>query len=167
MAGENYRAPILTSWKEIASYLGKGVRTAQRWEQCMGLPVRRPEGAKNKNKVLAHTADLDAWLESRWERRPAYQKRDLPEGSALLPRVVSGQNLIQEIGRCRKLLGTSLELHEELRAAVQVLRREFEMFKQNNSDFRKYAYPVQSIHTFEYTNLSDLQSAPQSLSKTA
>jgi hypothetical protein len=30
----------LTSWKEIGQYLGKGVRTVQRWEQQMGLPVR-------------------------------------------------------------------------------------------------------------------------------
>jgi hypothetical protein len=31
----------LTNWKEIAQYLDKGIRTVQRWEQQMGLPVRR------------------------------------------------------------------------------------------------------------------------------
>src|SRR6266550_1743785 len=31
----------LESWKEIAAYLGKGVRTVVRWEKTEGLPVHR------------------------------------------------------------------------------------------------------------------------------
>jgi hypothetical protein len=31
----------LTTWKEIASYLGVGVRTAQEYESQLGLPVHR------------------------------------------------------------------------------------------------------------------------------
>ena len=31
----------LQSWKEIAAYLERDVRTARRWEQAEGLPVRR------------------------------------------------------------------------------------------------------------------------------
>jgi hypothetical protein len=31
----------LESWKEIAAYLKKGVRTVQRWDQTEGLPIRR------------------------------------------------------------------------------------------------------------------------------
>jgi len=60
---------LLTSWKEIASYLGKGVRTVQRWEQQFGLPVRRPN-EKAKGIVRATRGDLDAWLESQWSQRP-------------------------------------------------------------------------------------------------
>lgn len=54
-------APILASWKEIANYLGKGVRTVQRWERTIGLPVRRP-AAGNSSIVLAYTAEIDEWL---------------------------------------------------------------------------------------------------------
>ena len=36
----------LDGWKEIASYLGRSVRTAHRWEKRLGLPVRRVEGQK-------------------------------------------------------------------------------------------------------------------------
>ena len=53
-------AEILTSWKEIATYLGKGVRTVQRWEHEMGLPVRRPPSGR-KGIVLAHSEELEAW----------------------------------------------------------------------------------------------------------
>jgi hypothetical protein len=51
---------ILGSWKDIASYLGKGVRTVQRWERTLNLPVRRPPGAK-RGVVMAFPAELDAW----------------------------------------------------------------------------------------------------------
>jgi phage terminase Nu1 subunit (DNA packaging protein) len=52
---------VLNSWKEVALYLGRGVRTVQRWEQELGLPVRRPRG-KARSAVLALRAELDSWL---------------------------------------------------------------------------------------------------------
>ncbi len=60
---------LLTSWKEIASYLGKGVRTVQRWEQQFGLPVRRPN-EKAKGIVHAKREELDQWLREQWSQRP-------------------------------------------------------------------------------------------------
>ena len=52
---------VLNSWKEIAQYLGRGVRTVQRWEQDCGLPVHRPKG-RSRSATLALTAELDEWL---------------------------------------------------------------------------------------------------------
>ena len=52
---------VLNSWKEIAAYMGRGVRTVQRWERELGLPVRRPRG-KERSAVIALTPDLDTWL---------------------------------------------------------------------------------------------------------
>jgi CheY-like chemotaxis protein len=54
---------ILKSWKEIASYLHCGVRTAQRWENELGLPVQRPAGP-DRNVVLAFSEELDQWVSS-------------------------------------------------------------------------------------------------------
>lgn len=51
---------MLTSWKEIAAYLGKGVRTVQRWETEMQLPVRRPHG-RDRQIVVAFPEELDFW----------------------------------------------------------------------------------------------------------
>ncbi len=51
----------LTSWKEIASYMGKGVRTVQRYEALLGLPVRRPAG-KTRAAVVATREEIDAWV---------------------------------------------------------------------------------------------------------
>ena len=52
---------MLSSWKEIAHFFGKGVRTVQRWEKTLDLPIRRPPGAPS-NVVLARTSDLEAWM---------------------------------------------------------------------------------------------------------
>jgi hypothetical protein len=40
----------LNGWNEIATFLGKGVRTVQRWEREYGLPIHRlgREGAVNR-----------------------------------------------------------------------------------------------------------------------
>ena len=51
----------LNSWKEVASYLGKGVRTVQRWEVQLGLPVRRL-GREGGEIVYALKSEIDAWI---------------------------------------------------------------------------------------------------------
>jgi len=50
----------LETWKEIAAYLGRGIRTVQRWEREMGLPVYREAGGKSE-RVFSWTDELDAW----------------------------------------------------------------------------------------------------------
>jgi hypothetical protein len=54
--------PVLTSWKEIAKYVSKGVRTAQRWERELGFPVRRTKPG-TKSTVLAIPGEIDAWVQ--------------------------------------------------------------------------------------------------------
>jgi hypothetical protein len=51
----------LDSWKAIAAYLGREVRTVQRWEGERGLPVHRLPGG-DKPRVYALKSELDTWL---------------------------------------------------------------------------------------------------------
>lgn len=60
---------ILSGWKEIANYLGRGVRTAQRYEARLQLPVRRPS-CYERGSVMAITAEVDAWINTRPLRGP-------------------------------------------------------------------------------------------------
>lgn len=50
----------LESWKEIASYLKRDVRTVQRWEKREGMPVHRHQHDK-LGSVYAYKSQLDAW----------------------------------------------------------------------------------------------------------
>lgn len=50
----------LDGWKEIAAYLGKSVRAAQRWERDVHLPVHRIK-APTGQVVYAHRAEIEAW----------------------------------------------------------------------------------------------------------
>lgn len=50
----------LDSWKDIAAYLGRDVRTVIRWEEN-GLPVHRVPGGK-RQAVFAYRSEIDDWL---------------------------------------------------------------------------------------------------------
>jgi tetratricopeptide (TPR) repeat protein/TolB-like protein len=57
----------LDSWKEIAAYLRKDIRTVQLWEKKEGLPVHRHAHAARAT-VYAYPAELDAWLADRQQK---------------------------------------------------------------------------------------------------
>ncbi|MBZ5641903.1 MAG: helix-turn-helix domain-containing protein, partial [Acidobacteriia bacterium] len=52
----------LDSWKEIADYLGRQVRTVQRWEKSEGMPIDRHFHGK-AGTVKAYKSEIDAWLQ--------------------------------------------------------------------------------------------------------
>lgn len=56
----------LDSWKQIAVYLDREVRTVQRWGRHEDLPVRRHRHPKGCT-VYAFKSEIDGWLRSRTE----------------------------------------------------------------------------------------------------
>jgi hypothetical protein len=54
----------LDSWKEIATFLRRGVRTVQRWERTEHLPVYRHNHMR-RGSVYAYASDLVAWQRAR------------------------------------------------------------------------------------------------------
>jgi hypothetical protein len=64
--GLDVSSNTLQGWKEIACELNRGVRTVQRWERELGLPVRRIRNGLN-SPVFAFKNELHAWLEKRGE----------------------------------------------------------------------------------------------------
>jgi hypothetical protein len=99
----------LTSWKEIAAYLGKGVRTVQRWEVDLGLPVRRPGG---REKGIVCASPQDHWLATRWSQRPA------PTPAAVAPQPTPASPPIQA---ARELWGEHRQLVGEVQRTLQDL----------------------------------------------
>ena len=58
------RGARLDSWKEIAAYLKRDIRTAQRWEKLEGLPVNRHRHDE-RGTASAYSSEIDRWLEAR------------------------------------------------------------------------------------------------------
>ena len=54
----------LDSWKEIAAYLGREVRTVQGWEKTESLPIHRHLHSR-QGSVYAFKSELDAWRRAR------------------------------------------------------------------------------------------------------
>ncbi len=82
----------LHSWKEIANYLGRGVRTVQRWQK-LGLPVRRL-GTGSRSPVMADARDLDRWLQ-----RASSNRSKIPQSSDHLMAIGMLRDVLQQ-GQC-------------------------------------------------------------------
>ena len=67
----------LESWKEIAAYLNRSVRTLHRWEREEGLPVHR-QLHKELGSVFAYKSELDAWSRARSVRAEVCENNGEP-----------------------------------------------------------------------------------------
>jgi TolB-like protein/Tfp pilus assembly protein PilF len=75
----------LDSWKEIASYFQRDVRTVQFWEAKEGLPVHRQEHTARAS-VYAFPDELDAWFEQRARKsRPAIAEPQPADSASMQP----------------------------------------------------------------------------------
>src|SRR5215471_18279008 len=77
MVATNSTVRILNSWKEIAAYLERGIRTVQRWERDLGLPVHRI-GKGKRSPVFANVSELNFWLSTVEVDRPSKSLRLQP-----------------------------------------------------------------------------------------
>ncbi len=64
MSSPEEARPHLESWKEIAAYFGKSIRTVQRWERTEGLPVHRHLHDRRATPY-AFDSELRGWLAGR------------------------------------------------------------------------------------------------------
>src|SRR6266849_1916730 len=119
----------LDSWKEIAVYLGRGVTTAQRWEQEEALPIKRLPHTK-KGSVFAFKSELDAWRAARAQPGPLRPKIDAEPPMALsqipvaqpLPRSRFGSRLVVAslgfVGLIVAVLGLTARVHRAATSAT-------------------------------------------------
>ena len=71
----------LESWKEIAAYLNRGVRTVRRWETEEGLPVHR-HVHRTLGSVYAYKSEIDTWRGTRPARLGSGTPADVHRDSA-------------------------------------------------------------------------------------
>ena len=88
-------ADRLDSWKEIAVYLKRSVRSVRRWESEEGLPVHRHQH-QSSGTVYAFKAELDAW----WANRSAeLESNDAAPEEAATPAGSASKSPFLSLGR--------------------------------------------------------------------
>lgn len=135
---------FLAGWKEIANYLDKGVRTVQRYEREMGLPVRRPAG-KSRAAVVATKAELDAWVDA----------SPLRHTLSLTRPAIEQATFAAEIGRrveeMRRLSAQMRKLRSELKESVSDLRETVRMVERESNPVTRRSR-VFSLADFDRNN---------------
>lgn len=127
---------VLSGWKDIANYLGKGVRTVQRYERELGLPIRRPNG-KWLGSVIASSEELDAWVNGCPARHSPALRRKIPDVEALktFQTIVAQQRqLREELEATRKLL----------RASVTMIRESMRIVHADTQTYKVIPFPIDS-----------------------
>jgi hypothetical protein len=114
--GEPMSRQILNGWKEISKHIERGVRTAQRWESLLGMPVHRP-ALKNRSAVVAFSDELDGWLSrsSPDARDECLAVNDKEENNRNFVRVLDGMSTL--IRQTRQLICHMKVLQESRRPA--------------------------------------------------
>jgi phage terminase Nu1 subunit (DNA packaging protein) len=119
----NGNLQVLDSWKEIAAFLRRSVRTVQRWERDEGLPVRRHHHMK-RGSVFALASDLAAWQRIRQaiqhkhavpHAMTAAKMDELKKQMALLMKLTSAHVKLMQEGK--KLA----QMHEKIESLVSKL----------------------------------------------
>ena len=128
---KNEPQQFLSGWKEIANYLGKGVRTVQRYEREFGLPVRRPAG-RPWGSVVATRAELDAWVYASPIRHEFRLSRPGPDEKYVAVSV----NIQRGLEHMKQLRDQMSELRAEVNRSVSLLRDSVFALQSNSSVWR-------------------------------
>jgi tetratricopeptide (TPR) repeat protein len=108
----------LDSWKEIASYLRREVRTVQLWEKKEGLPVHR-HFHQQLGSVYAFRSEIDKWRREVSRDRSSLNDSEVVEGRSperilirVLPPEASGSTAVDEY--CRAVVAATVSELERL-----------------------------------------------------
>lgn len=136
---ETVQQEVLSGWKEIANHLGRGVRTVQRYERDLGLPVRRPSGHPT-GAVVAVKSELDSWVRSSATAQESFNKaqRSLNAQQESFNRAQDSINVAQEsLNAVQKSLNVTQEFfNKETRFAEGRLVSEVAKGLQDRSDLQ-------------------------------
>jgi phage terminase Nu1 subunit (DNA packaging protein) len=111
---------ILNGWKEISSHFKRSVRTVQRWEDRLGLPVYRP-ALKDRSAVLAFSDELDCWIS---RAAPDVDEEDaLPNGHD-----ESDASLLRVLDSMSAMVLDTAELSSHVKLLQEQLRESLETY---------------------------------------
>jgi hypothetical protein len=112
---------ILNGWKEISSYIKRSVRTVQRWETQLELPVYRP-ALKDRSAVMAFSDELDRWIS---RTSPDMGEEDVvPNGNE-----GNDAYLLQVLDNVSAMVFDTAELSSQMRLLRDQLRQSLKLYR--------------------------------------
>jgi hypothetical protein len=120
---------MLNSWKEIASFLDRGVRTVQRWEHELQLPVHRI-GKGKRSPVYALVPELKFWvatsgIDSVPQRHTEEKRLTLVKQTSDSPLEVSHRLMSQSLELVRAVAEASVRQQRQ----AEILRKHLQQMK--------------------------------------
>jgi hypothetical protein len=111
---------ILNGWKQISSHIDRGVRTAQRWEALLGMPVHRP-ALKDRSAVVAFSDELESWL----SRTPPHVRNECVEtdGQRVHVNGETNEKLLRTLDNMSTLVRQTFGLLSQVRMLQEQPRR--------------------------------------------
>ena len=129
---------VLSGWKDIAHYLGRGVRTVQRYERELGLPVRRPSGHP-AGAVLAVKSELDSWV------KLAPGAAASSDASQRPSQVYLSSELAKRLQERAHLHAQMMTLRKEMKANIRTLRESIAKVRQQLNETQKRQDSIESV----------------------
>ena len=114
------KGEVFSGWKDVANYLGKSVRTVQRYERELGLPIRRP-AAEGTIAVIATKAELDAWI-SASPLRAAFRRTEARVDNAGLLK-----EFRMHVKELHQLRHETAQLRQAVNASLALLRMNLQL----------------------------------------
>lgn len=137
----------LDSWKAIAHYLGRDVRSVQRWERERGLPIHRLPGQKG-GAVFAYEEELEEWL-----RSGRQESSSVPDDPPIAPQPLPSPQAAVEIAP--EIPATGRTRWITLSAVVLVVLGVLALVWRHGLLEASTAGPIRSIAVLPLQNLSN------------
>jgi hypothetical protein len=111
---------ILNGWKQISNHIDRGVRTAQRWEALLGMPVHCP-ALKDRSAVVAFSDELESWL----SRTPTDVRNECVamDNQAANDNDERSERLLRALDNMSTLVRQSCDLLSQVQTLQEQLRR--------------------------------------------
>ena len=114
------QSEVFSGWKDVANYLGKSVRTVQRYERELGLPIRRP-APKASVAVIATKAELDAWISASPLRAARRRTEVTANNSGML------KEFRTQVKELHQLRDEAAQLRQAVNASLALLRMHLQL----------------------------------------